>query len=155
MTASGERLPAEVREVTAFDIVMGAAASRDWQPQHHDADHARTMNLPNVIMNTPTQTGWFHAYAMAWAGPRASIGRWKLKMLRPVCPGMTVEISGVVADRQAASAGREWIWIDLRIEASSAILSTMQLLVLRAADAGAARPAINSEPVLPLLRAQS
>ncbi|MDD3800420.1 MAG: hypothetical protein PHE36_14720, partial [Novosphingobium sp.] len=71
MSAAGERLLPVVRTVSARDIVMGAAASRDWQRQHHDIAYAREMNLPDVIMNAPTQTGWLHAYAMSWAGPGA------------------------------------------------------------------------------------
>ena len=33
---SGGALPPLRRIVSARDIAMGAAASRDWQPQHHD-----------------------------------------------------------------------------------------------------------------------
>lgn len=51
---SGGALPPLRRIVSARDITMGAAASRDWQPQHHDIAHAQGMKLPDIIMNAPT-----------------------------------------------------------------------------------------------------
>lgn len=130
MNGAGEMLPPLVRTVTARDIVMGAAASRDWQPQHHDGAYAGEMNLPGIIMNTPTQTGWFHSYALKWAGSAARIGRWKLTMLRPVCPGMTVSLGGTVSTRRCAPSGGEWCWLDLAMTASEEALSRMRVLLL-------------------------
>lgn len=129
MSAVRQTLPDATRMVTARDIVMGAAASRDWQPQHHDADHARAMNLPGIIMNTPTQTGWFHGYLLEWAGRNARIGRWKLSMLRPICPGMTVTLSGTVIANQAAAKGGNWLWLDLAITGQGEICSTMKVVL--------------------------
>ncbi|MCP5395242.1 MAG: hypothetical protein H6918_00655 [Sphingomonadaceae bacterium] len=119
------------RVVTARDIVMGAAASRDWQPQHHDHDHALAMNLPGIIMNAPTQTGWLHGYALQWAGQGARIGRWRLKMNRPVCPGMTVNLGGTVTQRKPAWDGFEWVWLDLEMWTSGEVCSSMAMLLCR------------------------
>lgn len=131
---SGEVLAPQLRTVTARDIAMGAAASRDWQPQHHDNAHARAMNLPDVIMNTPTQTGWLHAYALRWAGPAARIGRWSLAMLRPICPGMEVMLTGKVTHR-APAGSCDWCWLDLAMEVGGTAHSRMQvLLALSAGD---------------------
>lgn len=129
MSAVRQTLPDATRMVTARDIVMGAAASRDWQPQHHDADHACAMNLPGIIMNTPTQTGWFHGYLLEWAGRNARIGRWKLSMLRPICPGMTVILGGTVIANQAAAKGGNWLWLDLAITAQGETCSTMKVVL--------------------------
>ncbi len=130
MSEDGEILPPLVRTVTARDIVMGAAASRDWQPQHHDVAYAHEMNLPGIIMNTPTQTGWFHGYALQWAGGAARIGRWKLTMLRPICPGMTVTLGGAVSARRRAPSGGEWRWLDLAMTVSEEPFSRMRILLL-------------------------
>lgn len=134
MSAAHQTLPAVTRMVTARDIVMGAAASRDWQPQHHDADHARAMNLPGIIMNTPTQTGWFHGYLLQWAGPGAWIGRWKLSMMRPICPGMEVTLNGAVTASQPAVCGGEWLWLDLSITRQGGLASTMKIVLLMHED---------------------
>lgn len=127
MTLPGEHLPPRQRTLSARDIISGAIASRDWQPQHHDHGHALAMNLSGIIMNAPTQTGWFHGYAMQWAGERARIGRWRLKMLRPLCPGMTVHLSGQVTRTLAPG----WVWLDLRMDAADERHSAMQLLLCR------------------------
>lgn len=131
MSEVGEQLAPVTRTVLARDIVMGAAASRDWQPQHHDVAYAREMNLPDVIMNAPTQTGWFHAYAMAWAGEGARIARWKLKMRRSICPGAQVTLTGEVTQVESAWTEAEWVWLELRISGAEEQLSSMQLLLAR------------------------
>lgn len=151
MSGQIETLPREVRLVTAYDIVMGAAASRDWQPQHHDAGHARAMNLPGIIMNAPTQTGWFHAMAMTWTGREARIRRWKLRMLRPVCAGMRVEIGGALTDRKRAAPGLEWCWLDLAMEEGGEALSTMRLVLVRSTEPAASLPEAEWELSVPHL----
>lgn len=134
MTGSLSPLLPLTRTVTARDVVMGAATSRDWQPQHHDIAYAQGMNLPDIIMNAPTQTGWFHAYAMEWAGPGARIGRWLLKMRRPICPGTEVTYSGVVTRQEPAWPGSTWIWLALQCEGRGELLSSMTVLLARPAD---------------------
>ena len=40
----GDRLPALVYDVTATTVVLGALATRDWRPMHHDRDFAIERN---------------------------------------------------------------------------------------------------------------
>jgi len=35
---AGDTLPPLTHEVTATSIILGALASRDWRPMHHDRD---------------------------------------------------------------------------------------------------------------------
>jgi hypothetical protein len=37
---AGEALPELAYDVTATTVVLGALASRDWRPMHHDKDFA-------------------------------------------------------------------------------------------------------------------
>ncbi len=37
----GQELPPLTYPVTATTVVLGAIASRDWRPMHHDRDFAR------------------------------------------------------------------------------------------------------------------
>ncbi|OCC25132.1 hypothetical protein MB02_00070 [Croceicoccus estronivorus] len=133
MNGAGEWFAPVKRKVSARDIVMGAAASRDWQRQHHDIAYARSMNLPDIIMNAPTQTGWFHAYAMDWAGPGGRIARWRLKMRRSICPGAEVVLSGKVDHVEANIdwPDVEWVWLGLVIDTGGERLSEMALLLAR------------------------
>lgn len=124
-------LTPRTRTTTARDVVMGAAASRDWQPQHHDIGYAQEMKLPDIIMNAPTQTGWFHAYAMDWAGPGAQIARWRLKMRRPICPGAEVTFSGTVMRHESGVQSVNWVWLDLRSDSGGELLSSMVILLLK------------------------
>ena len=56
----GDPLPTLEVPVTARMIVSGAAASRDWQPQHHDHTWAvERAGTRDIFINTPTLAGWF------------------------------------------------------------------------------------------------
>lgn len=138
MNETGTLLAERHRSVSARDIIVGAVASRDWQPQHHDHAHALAMNLPDIIMNTPTQTGWFHAYAMDWAGAGARIGRWRLKMRFPVCPDTRVTMAGRVSAMQAGPQGSRWLQLSLamRNEAGQELSSMVVAICLPASPDG-------------------
>ena len=40
----GDSLPVLRQEVSATTVILGALASRDWRPMHHDRDFARERN---------------------------------------------------------------------------------------------------------------
>lgn len=148
MTAGLPPLPTVRRTVTARDVVLGATASRDWQPQHHDHHKALAMNLPDIIMNAPTQTGWFHAHALAWAGPAAFLARWRLEMVRPIHPGLTLDLSGeAIREEQARDTGA-WLWLDLAMTAATEIHSRMRLLLWRPSGTAGIRPDFSRYPPL-------
>jgi len=76
--AVGDRLPELPVRITATTIVLGASATRDWQPQHHD--HAWAVHRAgtrDIFMNTPTQAGWISRYITDWTGPTAGSGAWR------------------------------------------------------------------------------
>ncbi len=58
--AAGDALPELRYDVTATTVVLGALASRDWRPMHHDKDFATGRNgTQDIFMNTPNQAAWF------------------------------------------------------------------------------------------------
>lgn len=112
--AAGDTLPELVHEVTTTSVILGALASRDWRPMHHDRDFAQQRNgTRDIFMNTPTQAAWLERYITDWAGPKARIGRYKFRMGDSVCPGDTMvmrgEVEGVETDAHSCS------WARLRI----------------------------------------
>ena len=113
--AVGDKLPMLTVPVTATTIVMGASASRDYQPQHHDHEWCIRGGLRGIIMNTPNQAGWMSRYITDWAGPMARLGRMKFRMRASICPGDLLAISGEVMrithDRTGCS------WVDVTVEA--------------------------------------
>ncbi|MFN8583576.1 MAG: hypothetical protein U0163_21685, partial [Gemmatimonadaceae bacterium] len=84
----GQELPPLVHPVTATTVVLGALASRDWRPMHHDKDFAINRNgTKDIFINTPTNAAWFQRFVTDWTGPKGRLGKMKFKMKIPVFPG--------------------------------------------------------------------
>jgi hypothetical protein len=50
----GRQLPELHHDVTATTVVLGALATRDWRPMHHDKDFAVHRNgTKDIFLNTP------------------------------------------------------------------------------------------------------
>lgn len=112
----GQQLPELVHPITATTVVLGAMATRDWRPMHHDRDFAVQHNgLQDIFMNTPNQAAWFDRYLSDWAGPTARLGRLGFAMRLSVFPGDLMHISGRVTGRDSDDAGCEWAGVELRL----------------------------------------
>jgi acyl dehydratase len=138
--AVGDALPSSTLAIAARQIVMGAAASRDWQPQHHDRAHAiERMKLPDIIANTPTQAGWLSRYVTDWSGPRGRIARLRFRMLDPICPGATLTLRGRITALARAEQGWWWVWLALSLarDNDGAESTRGELLLALPAAAGA------------------
>jgi acyl dehydratase len=113
----GDTLPELVHEVTATSVILGALASRDWRPMHHDRDFAQQRNgTRDIFMNTPNQAAWLERFITDWAGPKARIGRYKFRMGDAVCPGDTIVLRGVVEGVETDA--QSCCWVRLRISLS-------------------------------------
>ena len=119
--AVGQTLPGLVVAVTPRTVIMGASASRDWQPQHHDHAWAVAKVGPRgIFLNTPNQAGWIERYLTAWAGPTARLGRMRFRMRRTVCPGDELHFNGSVT----AVGGDGWIDLDIALTVGSETVTT-------------------------------
>jgi acyl dehydratase len=101
---AGERLPDLSIEVTPTTVVLGALASRDWRPMHHDKDFAVERNgTRHVFINTPHNAAYFERYVTDWTGPHGRLARIKFRMKDSVFPGDTLVFHGTVerAERDA------------------------------------------------------
>ena len=59
----GQELPLLKHPVTATTVVLGALASRDWRPMHHDREFAINRNgVKDIFINTPNNAAWFERY---------------------------------------------------------------------------------------------
>lgn len=97
----GDTLPESQTDITAAKIIAGAAATRDWQPLHHDYAFATgKAGTPDIIMNSPTQAGWISKYITDWAGPLARIRRMRFKMKDAICPGQRLAMNGTLVSLQ-------------------------------------------------------
>lgn len=97
-------------------IVQGAAATRDWAPLHHDSPwvHANTQ-LKDIILNTPSQTGWIHRYLTDRLGPLTRVTRLRQRMRTPLLAGDQVAIHGQVSRRHEDPVGITWLELSLTI----------------------------------------
>ncbi|MBI4985115.1 MAG: hypothetical protein HZC24_07165, partial [Rhodocyclales bacterium] len=109
-------LPALTHKVTATTVVLGALASRDWRPMHHDKDFAVNRNgVKDIFINTPNNAAWFERFITDWTGPKGRIGRIKFKMKKSVFPGDEMRLSGRVAKLSTDAAGCCWADLELAV----------------------------------------
>jgi hypothetical protein len=106
----GQNLPELAKDVTATTVVLGALASRDWRPMHHDKDFAVERNgLRNIFLNTPNQAAWFERYLTDWTGPLGRLGRMKFRMKDSVFPSDRMVFNGVVEQVETDDTGCSWV----------------------------------------------
>jgi acyl dehydratase len=118
----GDVLPELPYEVSATTVVLGALASRDWRPMHHDKDFAVNRNgTQDIFLNTPNQAAWFERYLTDWTGPHGRLGRVTFRMLGSVFPGDTMTFSGVVeaSDVDQVGCGFVTVAVTLSVEADT------------------------------------
>src|SRR5699024_5528837 len=114
--AAGQELPPLHFDVTATTIVLGALASRDWRPMHHDKDFAVERNgLRNIFVNTPNFQAWFERYLTDWSGPKGRLGRMTFKMKKSVFPGDRMTFSGRVTGTSTDETGCRWVDVDVGV----------------------------------------
>lgn len=111
----GLRLPDLRYDVTATTVVLGALATRDWRPMHHDKDFAVHRNgTRDIFLNTPNQAAWFERYLTDWTGPHGRLGRIVFRMKGSVFPGDTMVLNGELTGTSVDDAGCGWV--DLALE---------------------------------------
>lgn len=106
---AGDELPELSYPVTATTVVLGALASRDWRPMHHDHDFAVNRNgTRDIFLNTPNQAAWFERFVTDWTGPTGRLGRMTFRMRGSVFPGDTMVMRGVVESTEVDATGCGW-----------------------------------------------
>ena len=106
----GAAIPSLSYDVSATTVVLGALASRDFRPMHHDRDFAQKRNgVQDIFLNTPNQAAWFERYLTDWTGPKGRLGRIKFRMKDSVFPGETMTFSGKVEQVSTDETGCAWV----------------------------------------------
>lgn len=116
----GDALPSLAVDVTPTTVVLGALASRDWRPMHHDYKFATERNgVADIFLNTPNQAAWFERYVTDWAGPRARLGRMTFRMKTSVFPGDRMEFAATVGEVGTDSVGQGWASLEVTLIATA------------------------------------
>jgi uncharacterized protein len=126
----GEALPPLRHDVTATTVVLGALASRDWRPMHHDVDFAVNRNgTKDIFLNTPNQQAWFERYVTDWTGAPGRLGRLRFRMLDSVYPGDVMVLTGVVEGSSVDDTGCGWVDVAIELHADGRLCTTCQVRV--------------------------
>ncbi|SPP98127.1 MaoC/PaaZ C-terminal domain-containing protein [Bradyrhizobium vignae] len=96
MVQIGLSLPALEKTFTTVDLMAYGAATWDWHRLHYDGDFARSMNLPNVVVDGQAFGHLFARAAIDWAGPQAFIERLSFKMKSMAFAGETLRVESEV-----------------------------------------------------------
>ena len=127
---AGEALPVLRHDVSATTVVLGALATRDWRPMHHDRDFAVERNgAQDIFLNTPNQQAWLERFVTDWTGPRGRLGWMRFRMLDSVYPGDTMTITGTVESRDRDAAGCGWARVAARVLAGERLCTTAGLRI--------------------------
>jgi hypothetical protein len=129
---------AELRyPVTATTVVLGALASRDWRPMHHDHDFAVNRNgIRDIFMNTPNLAAWFERYITDWTGPRGRLGQVRFTMKDSIFPGDTMVFGGRVEDVATDGAGCGWVTLALHVSVDGRVVNECRARVALPVDEG-------------------
>ncbi|MDY0013099.1 MAG: hypothetical protein RBS40_09440 [Rhodocyclaceae bacterium] len=136
----GDCVPELRAPITATTVVQGAAASRDWQPQHHDHPWARRVGTKDIFLNTPTQGGWISRFITDWTGPTGRIARIAYKMRVSIYPGDTMVISGTVSAVHTDRTGCCWVDVAIEVKAGDNVCTIVNVTVALPEKAGAESP---------------
>ena len=132
----GDVLPPLRHGVTATTVVLGALASRDWRPMHHDKEFAVERNgTRDIFLNTPNQAAWFERYLTDWTGPHGRLGKMTFRMRDSVFPGDTMAFEGVVQQLEVDDVGCGWLTVDVTLAVEGAAKSSCTARIAVPVDA--------------------
>jgi acyl dehydratase len=126
----GDELPVLRYDVTATTVVLGALATRDWRPMHHDVDFAVNRNgTRDIFLNTPNLQAWFERYVTDWTGPRGRPGRMRFRMLDSVFPREPMVLTGAVTEVGTDDTACGWATVAIELRAGGRLCSTSTVRV--------------------------
>jgi acyl dehydratase len=121
----GDRLPPLSYDVTATTVVLGALATRDWRPQHHDYHFATERNgVKDIFLNSPNQLAWFERYLTDWSGPTGRLGRLSFRMIDSIFPGDTMTFTASVTSVDTDDTGCGWIGVEIDVKVGERLCTT-------------------------------
>jgi acyl dehydratase len=121
----GQGLPTLNYGVTATTVVLGALATRDWRPMHHDKDFAVERNgTQDIFLNTPNQAAWFERYLTDWTGPHGRLARVTFRMKGSVFPGDTMSLTGVVESVSVDDVGCGFVTVAVTLSVDGDVKTT-------------------------------
>ena len=132
----GQELPELSLDVTPSTVVLGALATRDWRPMHHDKEFAQERNgTRHIFINTPHNAAYFERYITDWTGPRGRLGKIQFRMSDSVFPGDTMVFHGKVEGKGVDEAGCSWIELAIWLAVGETVTTSCKARVAVPTDA--------------------
>jgi acyl dehydratase len=134
---AGDALKPLEYDVTATTVVLGALATRDWRPMHHDYHFAVERNgVKDIFINAPNQAAWFERYITDWTGARGRLGRVTFRMKGSVFPGDTMTLAGTVRSVDVDDTDCGWAELDvtLSVDGETKTTCAVRVAIPTAAD---------------------
>ena len=112
---TGQELPTLSRKLNVTDLVMGASATRDYQPMHHDREFAQKVSkTKDIFINTQFNMGMMCRAITDWSGPKGFITKLDFTMRKSIYPGDTMNITGKVTGKRVED-GKNLVDVDLLV----------------------------------------
>jgi acyl dehydratase len=106
LVAGDEMPPGRYGPVTRTDIIRYAGAGGDFNPIHHDDEHARQAGMPTVFAMGMLPAGILGMRLARWVGP-ASLMRLSVRFTAQVWPGDELTSTGRVERVEGSHAHLE------------------------------------------------
>jgi acyl dehydratase len=133
----GLALPELAVDVSATTVVLGALASRDWRPMHHDQDFAQQRNgVRDIFLNTPNLAAWYERYLTDWSGPTGRLGRMKFRMRDSIFPGDRMVLRGTVERVETDESGCAWAEVAVQVVVGERVCTDCTARIALPATAG-------------------
>lgn len=101
---TGATIPPQDKTFTTVDLVAYGAATWDWHRLHYDVEYARSVKLPNVIVDGQQFGSVFAKALMDWLGPRAFVRKMSMRFKSMVFAGDAIRCEGEVTDVRTEGA---------------------------------------------------
>jgi hypothetical protein len=132
----GDPLPDFSYDVSATTVILGALASRDCRPMHHDRDFAIHRNgVKDIFLNTPNQSSWFERYVTDWTGPKGRLGKMNFRMKASVFPGDTMVFKGSVSSVEKDDTGCSWANLEINLSVDEKTVTDCSVRIALPQDA--------------------
>ena len=99
--AVGMELPTLVKETSYMQLVVYAGASRDFYVIHHDRDHAKSVGLPDVIIQGSLKAAFLGQLVTRWMGEWATLRELAVQYRGIDVPGRPLTMKGRVTGKRA------------------------------------------------------
>ena len=114
--AEGEAMPELLMPITVTRCAFMASASRDFAPQHHNTWYCHNKsNVREMFLGTHFNLGMLSRFMTDYGGPRSTVRRIQLQMMRTIGAGEDYRMKGVVT-RKFEADGEKRVDMEIAID---------------------------------------